>query len=192
MNLAIDCFKLIKEDPDNEELYALVKSLVAYLGLENKKRDLEHHIMILGNESNQEDLDVDGTSFLLMDGDPTDSRYLFYWETFGVAAMAPKLECDRVFYPSGRLPVRYNGSQTSLLFAHLSPGDSLPHPELMRRFYSSARRADRVITVDRGIEERMLQKVPGVEPRMKLLEDLGDHRAGLNELGEWWAELFRN
>jgi hypothetical protein len=191
MNLAIDCFKLMSDDPEKGELYSLVCKLVAYLGAENRRRDMEHHIMILGNTSNQKDLDVDGTSFLLMNGNPLDGAYLFWWENFGIASFAPKIQCDRVFYPCGKLPVHYSGAQTALLYMQSIHRKSPMPPEMMRLFLSSSRKADRVITVNRLIEERMLQKIPGVEDRINLLPDIGEGKADPIEMGIWWTELFR-
>ena len=192
MNLAIDCFTLIKEDQSENGIYELMKKLIAYLGAENLRRDSEHHIMVMGNTYNQNDFDADGTSFLLMDGDPKDKLYTFKWENFVVASIAPKLGCDRVFFPCGKLPLHYRGDKMALLYSARRNGQlqSLS-PDTVRKYISSARKAEHIVVTESSLENMLLSKASGVESKISVMPDLANVKTDPMVYGRWWTELFK-
>ena len=192
MNLAIDCFTLIKDDQSENGIYELMKKLIAYLGAENLRRDNEHHIMVMGNTYNQNDFDADGTSFLLMDGDPKDKLCTFKWENFTVSSIAPKLGCDRIFFPCGKLPLHYRGDKMVLLYSERRNGQLLTlSPDTVRKYLSSARKADHILVTEEALEHMLLSKVSGVESRITMIPDMVNVRPDPMIYGRWWTELFK-
>ncbi|MCR5770133.1 MAG: hypothetical protein K6G87_02730 [Butyrivibrio sp.] len=192
MNLAIDCFTLIKDDQSENGIYELTKKLIAYLGAENLRRDNEHHIMVMGNTYNQNDFDADGTSFLLMDGDPKERLDVFKWENFTVASIAPKLGCDRIFFPCGKLPLHYKGDKMTLLYSQRRNGQLQPlSPDMMRRYISASRKAEHIIVTEVALENMLLSKVSGVESKIAVIPDLANVKTDPMIYGRWWTQLFR-
>ena len=192
MNLAIDCFTLINEDQSENGIYELMKKLIAYLGAENLRRDSEHHIMVMGNTYNQNDFDADGTSFLLMDGDPKNRMDVFRWENFTVSSIAPKLGCDRIFFPCGKLPVHYRSDKMVLLYSERRNGQLQPlSPDTFRKYVSSARKAEHIIVNEESLENMLLRKVSGVEAKISVMPDIVNVKADPMDYGRWWTELFK-
>lgn len=178
MNLAIDCFKLIKGDEETRDIYELTRKLILYLGAENTRRDMEHHIMIMGNDTNQNDMDCEGISFLLMDKDPTNRRSVLWWELFGVASIAPKLGCDRIFFPCGRIPVHYKRNNTVLLY------------DTTWKSMLAARYATRIIVTSDETKEDIVKHKPRLASKIHVLTDISAGNANPMELGGYWTDLF--
>jgi|GEM_PF-3081522 len=178
MNIAIDCYKLIKGDEKTKEIYDFVKRIIELLSEENLRRDKEHHIMVIGNSTNQDDYDKDGISFLLMDGDPLKRSTVLKWELIGVALMAPKLCCDKVFFPCGRLPLISGGKSTVLLV------DS--HWKSMM----AAKSADRVIVLNDEVKNEIVRKNKKLDSKIRVLSDLDGKSKNSMEFGNYWKDLF--
>ena len=186
MNLAIDCFRLIKDDQSKNGIYELTVKLIQYLGNENSRRDMEHHIMVMGNTTNQCDMDVDGVSFLLMEGDPRDRISAAWWQKWKAGAIAKKLGCDRIFFPEGRLPLLYKGRKTIMIYEGRSEKDK----KLSYKLISAARRSDHIIVIHEATRNKLIEAVPGIEDRIRLLKDLGTKDRNPMELGGYWIDLF--
>lgn len=192
MNLAIDCFTLIKDDQSENGIYELTKKLITYIGAENKRRDNEHHIMVMGNTYNQNDFDAEGISFLLMDGDAKDRMDVFKWENFTVSSIAPKLGCDRVVFTCGKLPLHYKKDKMVLLYSGRRDGQLLQlSPDMARMYILSARKAEHVIVMEQALENFLLSKVPGLESKITVMPDIANVKTDAIVLGRWWAELFK-
>ncbi len=186
MNLAIDCFRLVKGDQSKNGIYDLTVKLIQYLGNENTRRDMEHHIMVMGNTTNQNDMDVDGISFLLMEGDPENKMHSDWWQKWKVGAIARKLGCDRIFFPEGRLPFMYKGRKTIMIYEDRSEKDK----KISRKIISAAKRSDHIIVIHEATKNKLVAAVPSTSDRIRLLKDLGTKNRNPMELGGYWTDLF--
>lgn len=186
MNLAIDCFRLVKGDQSTNGIYELTVKLIQYLGNENSRRDMEHHIMVMGNTTNQCDMDVDGVSFLLMEGDPGDRVLSAWWQKWKSGAIARKLGCDRIFFPEGRLPIVYSGRKTIMIYEDRSEKDK----KISWKQVMAARRSDHIIVIHEATKRKLVASAPETEKRIRLLKDLGTKNRNPMELGGYWIDLF--
>ncbi len=178
MNLVIDCFALIKEDENTKVKYERVKRIIECLAKENSKRNQEHHIMVMGNMSNQNDFDVEGTTFLLMDKDPESNWQKFKWKHFGIASLLPKLGSDRVLFTTPCLPVATKNKQIVLIFKNEFPG--------LQRLL---KKADRIL-LDEEPEDTSLKNELEENDKVRLLSSLKSGDVSNMEINEYWEDVF--
>ena len=213
MNLVVDCFKLVKGAGKSIGIYNLAKSIVTHLGEKalREQEGLKHAgqtIIVLGNAYNRKDFDVPGVTFVEMKGNPQNKIYCILWELMLVVRYADKYHADRILFPRGFRPlggiksagIRAGGrSIRDTIIIHdlipfyydkYYPGvfNKLENAYIMNRMKASIRRADRVITISDYSKQDILDKVPGCESKITVinngLNDVSFDRSGEGNQGK--------
>lgn len=195
MNLVIDCFKLVKGAGKSIGIYNLAKSITAHMG-EKLHQEQEHSIIVFGNAYNREDFDVPGVTFVEMKGNPLNKIYCILWELFIVVWYAGKYQADRILFPRGFAPFismqragkrkgRKRIRDTIIIHDLIPfyydkhyPGvfNKLENAYIMNRLKASIKGADRIITISEYSKEDILNKVPGCEEKITVINN------GLNDV----------
>lgn len=202
MNLVIDCFKLVKGAGKSIGIYNLAKSITGHMGerlvaeQEGEKREgsssdrTRHSIIVLGNSHNRKDFDVPGVTFVEMKGDPLNKLYCVLWELFLVPWHAKRYGADRILFPRGFRPVScYIGGKRikdTIIIHDLIPFfydknypgvfNRAENAYIMNRLKKSIRKADRVITISEYSRKDILEKAPGCERKITIINN------GLNDV----------
>lgn len=197
MNLVIDCFKLVKGAGKSIGIYNLAKSITVHMGEKLLQEQEGHSIIVFGNAYNREDFDVPGVTFVEMKGNPLNKIYCILWELFIVVWYAGKYQADRILFPRGFRPLNsirgtgiYVGGKSikdTIIIHDLIPFyydkhypgffNKLENAYIMNRLKASIKRADRVITISEYSKEDILDKVPGCEKKITIINN------GLNDVG---------
>ncbi len=185
MKLIIDCFKLVKGAGKSIGIYNLAKTLVTYMGAENKKRGMEHEICVLGNSLNRSEFEVPGVTFIQIEKDPLDRKTFLLWELFGVTGEAKKLGADKILFPRGYRPLFYSGKDTIIIHDLIPfyydkhfPGyfGKFENAYIMNRLKASIKGADRVITISDYSKKDIERLVPGSRQKIRVINN------GLNDI----------
>lgn len=196
MNLVIDCFKLVKGAGKSIGIYNLAKSITFHMGEKLLEEHKQHSIIVLGNAYNREDFDVPGVTFVEMKGNPLNKIYCILWELLIVVWYAGKYHGDRILFPRGFRPllgVRGRGIHAggrrikdTIIIHDLIPFyyhkhypgvfNKLENAYIMNRLKASVKRAGRVITISEYSKEDILDKVPGCEAKIAVINN------GLNDV----------
>jgi len=173
MRLVIDTFKLVKGAGKSIGIYNVAMTLVKYLGKDNKNNGFPNDIIVIGNEYNRKDMDVDGITFYLQEGDPLSRMDAVKWELFGVNDVAKKFKADRIFFPRGYRPL-FCSVKDTVLIHDLIPFfydeefkgyfGRLENAYIMNRLKASIRGADRVITIS-NFSKKDIVKRTKVSPK---------------------------
>lgn len=205
MNLVIDCFKLVKGAGKSIGIYNLAKSITGHLGqrlLKQQEEDVrggkvQDSIIVFGNSCNREDFDVPGVTFIEMKGNPLNKPYCILWELFLVTGYAQRYHADRILFPRGFRPMSsfpggigiYNGGKRirdTIIIHDLIPFyydkhypgvfNKLENAYIMNRLKVSMQRAGRIITISDFSRKDILNKVPGCERKIAVINN------GLNDV----------
>lgn len=190
MNLVIDCFKLVKGAGKSIGIYNLAKSITQHLGERLAAEQTGDSIIVLGNPHNRKDFDVPGVTFVELKGNPFSTLYCVLWELFLVPWYARRYAADRILFPRGYRPLScYIGGRRlkdtiiihdliPFFYDENYPGvfNRLENAYIMNRLKKSIRRADRVITISEYSRRDILQRVPGCEHKITIINN------GLNDV----------
>lgn len=206
MNLVIDCFKLVKGAGKSIGIYNLAKSITGHIGeriaeehanagdVKGNDREADT-VIVLGNAYNRKDFDVPGVVFVEVKGNPLNKLYCILWELILVKKYARQYQGDRVLFPRGYRPIARKGSigsrnkkpiKDTILIHDLIPFYYDKHyPGVFNRFENayimyrlkvSMKKADRIITISEYSKADILEKVPGCEDKITVINN------GLNDV----------
>lgn len=174
MNIAIDCFKLVKGQGKSIGIYNYTKNLIDNLAKENKNAT----IYVFGNLFNREDFSVTNINFIEIKFNPINKMICILWELIYVLYYLRKFKIDIVFFPRGFMPLIR--TVKSIVTIH----DLIPfyyqknYPEYINRlesFYirnrliSSIKNASKIITISEYSKKDILKLNKNVSKKIQVI-----------------------
>ena len=100
MNIAIDCFKLVKGAGKSIGIYNLAHNLVRNLARHMPSESVS--LFVFGTDQNREDFDIPGVNFVEIEKyDPLNKIHAVLWELFFVSSWCKRYKIDRILFPRG-------------------------------------------------------------------------------------------
>ena len=163
MKLIIDCFKLVKGAGKSIGIYNVALNLARNIASGAKEYNMD--ITILGNEYNQEDFDIPGVCFVMVDKDPRNKLYCIFWELFDVVKYYKKYKADVILFPRGYTTLFHSMNDAIIVhdmipfyYHHNFPGyfNRLENAYIMNRLKASIKSASKVITISEASKRDIL------------------------------------